>query len=195
MNPSLPTRSILFQFLFAALLSGLAITLDGCADKCEDQYCLNGGDCYKGDCECPTGFTGTHCETATGGGGGGGGSAGYNCVSGNCIGVSSNASYGSLAACQASCSSPQTGQLMVWNSDSQPCPAGAGSVISVYVNGTYVGGLGNYYTSAPSCGASGAVTVTLAPGTHVVTGQCGTTTWGPGTINVSAGQCSKFQFY
>ena len=39
--------------------------LSSCAepeDKCKSQYCLNGGDCLYGDCKCPSGFTGGHCE-------------------------------------------------------------------------------------------------------------------------------------
>ncbi len=38
-------------------------------------------------------------------GSGGGGSSGYNCVSGNCVAVSSGAQYSTLSACQTSCSS------------------------------------------------------------------------------------------
>lgn len=75
---------------------------------------------------CPTGspyFFGTSCyatcEAATqaangatvyryndgtgGGGGGGGGTAGYNCVSGSCQSVNSNAQYSTLSACQNQC--------------------------------------------------------------------------------------------
>lgn len=29
---------------------------------CEDVICLNGGICYDGNCECPTGFEGSKCE-------------------------------------------------------------------------------------------------------------------------------------
>ena len=88
-----------------------------------------------------------------------------------------------------------SGQLMVWNSNPSPCPAGAGSTISVYIDGSYAGGLSSYYNSTPSCGASGAVTQTLSVGSHIVYGECGGTTWGPSTINVSAGGCATFQLY
>src|SRR5205809_189486 len=44
-------------------------------DKCKDQYCLNGGACLDGTCQCPTGYSGAHCETNTGGGSGNNGQA------------------------------------------------------------------------------------------------------------------------
>lgn len=107
--------------------------------------------------------------------------------------------YGSSSSSGGSSSSSSggssTGQLMVWNSNSQPCPAGAGNTIAVYVNGSYYGGLSTYYTSAPSCGASGTVTLTLNPGSYTVTGSCGTTTWGPTYVTVTAGSCYSLQLY
>lgn len=42
---------------------------------------------------------------------GGGSSTGYNCVSGNCVAVSSGAQYSTLSACQTSCSSSGTSVL------------------------------------------------------------------------------------
>ncbi len=32
-------------------------------DKCADVSCQNGGVCSDGSCTCPSGYTGTHCET------------------------------------------------------------------------------------------------------------------------------------
>lgn len=125
-------------------------------------------------------------------GSGGGGSSGYNCTSGDCVYVSSGATYSSLSACNSSCSQP-TGQLSVWNSDPTPCPAGAGSTISVYINGAYAGGLSTYYNSAPSCGASGTVTQTLSPGSHTVSASCGSAMWGPMNVTVSSGGCFKLE--
>lgn len=60
----------------------LMLGISGCADPCKDQYCLNGGDCLDGDCECPTGYYGTHCEYSTSGGGGNGGGGGGGTSSG-----------------------------------------------------------------------------------------------------------------
>ena len=33
-----------------------------CKNRCKDVSCLNGGTCSKGDCVCPTGYYGSHCE-------------------------------------------------------------------------------------------------------------------------------------
>lgn len=41
----------------------LLLALPGCqTDPCADTYCLNGGDCYEGECQCPPGYSGPHCE-------------------------------------------------------------------------------------------------------------------------------------
>jgi len=46
-------------------ISGMLMTVVGCKkDKCKDAVCLNGATCDDGDCICPLGFTGDHCETA-----------------------------------------------------------------------------------------------------------------------------------
>jgi hypothetical protein len=121
-------------------------------------------------------------------------SAGYVCANGNCSFVQNNATYTTLSACQNVCNAPpQEGQLMIWTSNSSPCPAGAGRTISVYIDGNYAGGLDGYYTSAPSCGASNAVTKTLPPGNYNVRAQCGSTTWGPIDMTVTVGGCTKLQ--
>lgn len=150
-----------------------------CAATCEgaEEACFGSGNVYRAN---------------TSGGGGGGSTSGYNCVSGTCVSVNSGATYSSLSACNSNCSSP-TGQLMVWNSNPTPCPAGAGSTISVYINGSYAGGLGNYYTSAPNCGASAAITQTLPAGSHTVSASCGSAGWGPNTYTVTAGGCFKLE--
>jgi hypothetical protein len=67
----------LLRFLTLVLSVAVVGSISGCVDKCKDQYCLNGGDCFEGDCECPTGYYGTHCEYSNGGGGGGGGGSNY----------------------------------------------------------------------------------------------------------------------
>lgn len=56
--------------LFIILLPLLFVTLCFTAckkenpDPCENVQCQNGGSCDDGTCDCPTGFTGTNCETA-----------------------------------------------------------------------------------------------------------------------------------
>jgi len=140
-------------------------------DKCEDN-CM-AGNCIDGDCVCDDGWEGLWCteKASSGGGNPGGGNPG------------------------GGSGSPSKGQLMVWNSNSQPCPAGAGSTISVYIDGQYAGGLSHYYTTTPSCGASGAVTKTLSVGSHTVKGSCGTSTWGPKTVMVTEGGCYRLELY
>lgn len=34
-------------------------------DSCADVTCQHGGTCSGGNCSCPSGYTGTHCETQT----------------------------------------------------------------------------------------------------------------------------------
>jgi len=98
-------------------------------DKCDQQYCDNGGYCIDGTCNCPDYYYGEHCEKFRGyncvGGscetvsngvgkyttltdclnncGGGNNTFGFNCVNGNCFYVSSNAQYQTKADCQSSC--------------------------------------------------------------------------------------------
>lgn len=41
------------------------VTYTACnKDECKDVVCQNGGTCSGGNCTCPTGYEGTHCETA-----------------------------------------------------------------------------------------------------------------------------------
>ena len=66
-------KSTNFLLLFLCL-SGTLLLLNACEeeemmeemDPCESVECLNGGTCTDGTCSCPTGFTGTNCETTTG---------------------------------------------------------------------------------------------------------------------------------
>lgn len=52
-------------FIFAALF-GILLTVQSCSDDpCEETICLNGGQCDDGTCVCPTGWSGTYCETST----------------------------------------------------------------------------------------------------------------------------------
>ena len=101
-------------------------------DLCESVYCLNGGICVSGNCDCPSGYYGPHCEYSSAGYNcyfgncsyteslatystfaecmqecGTSGAAGYNCVNGDCQYVTSNAEYGTLSECSLSCGSQE----------------------------------------------------------------------------------------
>ncbi len=83
-----------------------------------------------------------------------------------------------------------SGQLTIYNSWQTPCTSGAGNTISVYVNGSPVGGLNAFFSSPPSCGATGCITLTKSPGSYNVTASCGGNSWNK-TVTVYAGQCTK----
>ncbi len=53
---------------FSALLLAFSMATSSCKkDPCKDSYCLNGGACIDGDCKCPEGFSGEHCQTEVSG--------------------------------------------------------------------------------------------------------------------------------
>lgn len=182
------SRSIFMGLMLLFLYSG--------CDK--NRYCddnCHNGDCIEGDCVCDQGYEGHWCEDNVGsgggsGGGGGGSSSGYVCSNSSCSYVSSGADYATEADCENNCGN-STGQLMIWRSY---CCCSPGSTIEVYVNGSYVGGLDTYFSSAPSCGASNVITKTYPPGTYSISGECesGSPTWS-GSMDVVAGACSKFE--
>lgn len=49
------------------VVSGIfsAVLYTGCVDKCASVTCHNGGTCSDGKCSCPSGYTGSTCETRT----------------------------------------------------------------------------------------------------------------------------------
>jgi hypothetical protein len=49
---------------FLTISAFCAVLYTSCTkDKCKDVTCQNGGTCSDGNCVCPTGVTGTNCET------------------------------------------------------------------------------------------------------------------------------------
>lgn len=77
--------------------------------------------------------------------------------------------------------------LMVWTSSSK------GGPITVKIDGDTYGTVTLYYTNgAPSCGANGCVTATVALGRHTISATNGTTTWS-GSTDVLKGKCNTFE--
>jgi hypothetical protein len=82
------------------ILSGIALAmtmvliLASCnKNKCKDQFCMNGGICVEGTCECDAGYFGEHCE----------GKHGYVCKNGSCVLAEDEGDYATLTACNAEC--------------------------------------------------------------------------------------------
>jgi hypothetical protein len=77
---------------------------------------------------------------------------------------------------------------MFWTRSDQNC-----GTITVTISGQ-TRSITSYYSSgAPSCGASGCATFTLAPGTYSYTATCDTYNWGPTTITVTEDGCFKME--
>ncbi len=57
------TFTLLLSRSLLAMLLSLLFLLVGCkADFCDNVTCQNGGTCFEGGCNCPSGFTGARCE-------------------------------------------------------------------------------------------------------------------------------------
>ena len=51
---------------FLTIGAASAVFYSSCSkDACKDVVCNNGGTCSGGSCTCPTGYTGTNCDTKT----------------------------------------------------------------------------------------------------------------------------------
>jgi hypothetical protein len=79
---------------------------------------------------------------------------------------------------------PTTGQLSIWTDNANP--------IAVLVDGSPVGTTSTRFATAPTCGATGTITITLPAGTHTVAGTSGSSTWST-TATVTAGRCALQQ--
>lgn len=190
-------------------------------NRCESQYCLNGGTCVDGYCQCPTNYTGTHCETYTGGGGGGtcyytSYSGTQNCTTSGYVAVSSqyccpssSPYYGfETSYCYASCSAAKSaGNTNISYGTGQGGGGGGGTgnalfwvssdlgcgYVTVSLNG-YSDQITNYNSTSPACGTSGCAEFTLSPGTYSYSASCGSYTWS-GSITITSGGCSKMRLY
>ncbi len=66
----------IFLVTMLTCLAFSSVTYMACKeDKCKDVNCQNGATCSAGICNCPTNYSGVHCETA-------GPCAGINCLNG-----------------------------------------------------------------------------------------------------------------
>jgi hypothetical protein len=83
---------------------------------------------------------------------------------------------------------PTTGQIAVYTTRAT---TQTGST-TVTIDNVTAGSLTTYFTSAPTCGASGTVTKTLSVGSHTLSAADGTLTWGPTTFSITAGGCVTF---
>lgn len=171
----------------AAAVTLAAISLQSCEkkDPCNDS-CINGY-CADGDCVCKTGYTGKWCATYTGGGSssssGGSSSSGSSSSGGSSSGSSSSGSSSSGSSSSGSSSGGSSYTLTFWSNFQ-------GTPISVYIGGSYAGSITQYYSSTPSCGATGCVTKEYSGPTSVsYTAEDDDHNW-DGTVSVTAG-CNK----
>lgn len=185
--------SILLCFAITTLL---LFSISGCKkDKCENQYCLNGGSCSKGsgDCQCPTGYSGEHCQNYSGGGGGGGGTCTYTSYYGvqNCT-QSGYVAVSATSCCPASAPYTCDGASYCYTTCKEAKDAGCGAV--VYGTGqTGGGGNSGYNCNGTTCYSvsSGASYATLS--------QCQNNCSGGGTCNYTqwtgTGNCANTGYY
>jgi hypothetical protein len=79
-----------------------------------------------------------------------------------------------------------------WSND------GTDGNITVYVDGSQVGQLTQYYLnpSTPSCASPGTLVVTGQPGSHTISAQSQVNgqTWGPATVTLASGEQLLYQF-
>lgn len=56
--------SIYVLFIVLFFVAGI-LSVSSCKNKCGSTTCQNGGTCSDNKCVCPTGYTGSSCETAS----------------------------------------------------------------------------------------------------------------------------------
>ncbi|MBY0436368.1 MAG: hypothetical protein K2U26_19915 [Cyclobacteriaceae bacterium] len=84
---------------------------------------------------------------------------------------------------------PQTGQAIFWVASGTL----GGSFINISVDGVSAGQINKFSTTSPSCGVSGFVTVTKAPGTYNWNGVGQDKSTWSGTVTITANQCFKVE--
>lgn len=81
------------------------------------------------------------------------------------------------------------GEITFWIQNDLGC-----GNIYVTLEGQGSGTITSYYSSSPSCGASGCANFSVPAGTYTFSASCDGYTWNS-TISVTDGQCSKMQLY
>ena len=79
-----------------------------------------------------------------------------------------------------------TGQISIWTNSQQ-------GVNAVYIDNVAVGGLTNFFTGTPTCGANGTITKTLSVGTHSVNATDTNASWGATNVTITAGGCLTYE--
>ncbi|MFZ4796762.1 MAG: hypothetical protein ACOYMA_04665 [Bacteroidia bacterium] len=82
--------------------------------------------------------------------------------------------------------STSNGSIVFWVGSDLGC-----GTVKVNLNGS-TGNISSYYSSSPSCGASGCANFTLPPGSYSYSASCGSYTWS-GTVNATSNGCYKLQ--
>lgn len=80
-----------------------------------------------------------------------------------------------------------TGEVMFWTSVRDE------GNISISVDGSSVGALSWWYSSAPGCGADGGLQLTLTEGSHSYSASSDSNTSWSGSFSITAGQCLQFE--
>jgi hypothetical protein len=82
--------------------------------------------------------------------------------------------------------STSNGSVVFWIASDLGC-----GNVKVNLNGG-TGYISSYYSTSPSCGASGCANFTLPPGSYSYSASCGSYTWS-GTVNATSNGCYKMQ--
>jgi len=84
---------------------------------------------------------------------------------------------------------PGTGTVSFWSD------IGNEGTISIWVDGSHMGGLTRYFLTTPQCGQLGTLSLPLSAGTHTYSALSESgTTWN-GTVQVTADRCVTFRLY
>lgn len=169
---------------------------DDCDLNCGDHgSCNDAGDA----CVCDNGYTGADCSTPIAGG-----TCSNTCTWANDGACDDGGPGSEFSVCDcgtdcgdcgtrttADCGSATDAAISVWfdgNSGSFPCNT---QRIDVEIDGAFIGSLDSYFTSDPSCGDPGTVSIDLMSGTHSLYAECydGDIAWGPGNYTVEPGFC------